>query len=100
MSGLYFQDLLLDLVHTAWREKCIPKDWADAVIVPTPKKGDLSDSNNWRGIVPIPKKGDLSDCNNWRGIVPIPKKGDLSDCNNWRGISLFDVVGKVTARIL
>ena len=59
-----FQDLLLDLVHTAWREKCVPKDWVDAV------------------------------------IVPIPKKGDLSDCNNWRGISLFDVVCKVTARIL
>ena len=33
-------------------------------------------------------------------IVPIPKKGDLSDCKNWRGISLLDVVGKVTARIL
>ena len=59
-----FEDLLLDLVHTAWRERSVPKDWTDAV------------------------------------IVPIPKKGDLSSCDNWRGISLLDVVGKVTARIL
>lgn len=36
-----FLDLLLDLVHTAWGEKCVPKDWADAVIVPIPKKGNL-----------------------------------------------------------
>lgn len=36
-----FLDLLLDLVHTAWREKHVPKDWANAVIVPSPKKGNL-----------------------------------------------------------
>ena len=59
-----FPDLLLDLVHTAWRKSCVPKDWADTI------------------------------------LVPIPKKGDLSNCNNWRGISLLDVAGKVTARIL
>ena len=45
-----FQDLLLDLVHTAWREKSVPKDWADAVLVPIRKKGDLSNCDNWRGI--------------------------------------------------
>ncbi len=33
-------------------------------------------------------------------LVPIPKKGNLSCCDNWRGISLLDVAGKVTARIL
>lgn len=36
-----FLDLLLDLVHTAWREKRVPEDWADAVIVPSPMKGNL-----------------------------------------------------------
>ena len=36
-----FLDLLLDFVHTAWGEKRVPKDWADAVIVPIPKKGNL-----------------------------------------------------------
>ena len=45
-----FLDLLLDLVHTAWREKCVPKDWADAMPVPITKKGDLSNCDNWRDI--------------------------------------------------
>ena len=45
-----FLDLLLDLVHTAWREKCVPKDWADAIPVPITKKGDLSNCDNWRDI--------------------------------------------------
>ena len=45
-----FLDLLLDLVHTAWREKCVPKDWADAMPVPITKKGDLSNYDNWRDV--------------------------------------------------
>ena len=57
-------DQLLDLVHTIWKEQSVPKDWTDAV------------------------------------LISIPKKRDLSNCDNWRGISLLDVVGKVTARIL
>ena len=28
----------------------IPADWCDAVLVPIPKKGDLSLCDNWRGI--------------------------------------------------
>lgn len=38
----------------------------------------------------------------WRDaeIVPIPKKGYLTECDNWRGISLLDVAGKVSARVL
>lgn len=38
----------------------------------------------------------------WRDaeVVSIPKKGNLKLCDNWQGISLFDVVGKVLARIL
>ena len=42
-----FRNLLLDLVHTAWREQKVPKEWADAVLIPIPKKGDLSNCNNW-----------------------------------------------------
>ena len=45
-----FVDRLLDLVHTAWKEQSVPKDWTDAVLVPIPKKGDLSNCDNWRGI--------------------------------------------------
>ena len=45
-----FLNLLLDLVHTAWLEQKVPIEWADAVLVPIPKKGDLSSCDNWRGI--------------------------------------------------
>ena len=33
-------------------------------------------------------------------LVPIPKKGNWTKCDNWWGISLLDVVGKVSARII
>ena len=45
-----FADQLLDLVHTAWKDQSVPKDWTDAVLIPIPKKGDLSKCDNWRGI--------------------------------------------------
>ena len=45
-----FRALLLDLVHTVWREKRVPQEWANSVLVPVPKKGDLSSCDNWRGI--------------------------------------------------
>ena len=45
-----FLEMLLNLVHTVWRDSTVPKDWVDAVLVPLPKKGDLSNCNNWRGI--------------------------------------------------
>ena len=28
----------------------MPQDWSDAVLVPIPKKGDLTRCDNWRGI--------------------------------------------------
>ena len=45
-----FFDVMLDLVCTVWKESCVPKDSSDAVLVPIPKKGDLSNCDNWRGI--------------------------------------------------
>ena len=38
---------LFDLV---WRDKCVVKDWCDALIVPVPKKGNFKLCDNWRGI--------------------------------------------------
>ena len=37
------------VVHTARREK-VPQEWANSVLVPVPKKGDLSCCENWQGI--------------------------------------------------
>ena len=45
-----FLDLLLVLVHTAWEKSGVPREWEDATLIPIPKKGNLSDCNNWRGI--------------------------------------------------
>ena len=45
-----FLERLLDLVQTTWKEGEVPKDWSDALLVPIPKKGDLSKCDNWRGI--------------------------------------------------
>ena len=28
----------------------MPRDWSDAILIPIPKKGDLSICDNWRGI--------------------------------------------------
>ena len=45
-----FLDMMLDLVRTSWKEKRVPKDWSDTVLVPIPKKGDLHKCDNWRGM--------------------------------------------------
>ena len=41
-----------DAVGTdVWREGGVPADWSDAVLIPIPKKWDLSHCDNWRGII-------------------------------------------------
>ena len=45
-----FPDLLLSLVHQAWKERKVPKEWADTILVPIPKEGDITKCDNWRGI--------------------------------------------------
>ena len=45
-----FSQILLDLMHSVWKERQVPQDWSDAVLVPIPKKGDLIMCDNWRGI--------------------------------------------------
>ena len=34
-----FRELLLDLIHTVWEESRVSREWADAILVPIPKKG-------------------------------------------------------------
>ena len=45
-----FLEVLLDLVHEVWKESKVPSDWTNAILIPIPKKGDLSSCDNWRGI--------------------------------------------------
>ena len=42
-----FLDLLFDLVLSVWQESKVPKDWVDAVLIPIPKKGDLTECDDW-----------------------------------------------------
>ena len=41
---------LMALFGYVWRDGCVPREWADAILIPIPKKGDLSQCDNWRGI--------------------------------------------------
>lgn len=49
-AGPVFIDRLVELLASVWRDGQVPRDWVDAVLVPIPKKGDLSNCDNWRGI--------------------------------------------------
>ena len=42
--------VLADLFNQVWEEEKVPEMWKKGIIVKLPKKGDLSECNNWRGI--------------------------------------------------
>ena len=45
-----FLELLLSLAHQAWKERQVPKEWTDVILMPIPKKGDITKCDNWQGI--------------------------------------------------
>ena len=50
--------VLTDLFRSVWEQDTIPEDWCKGLIVKLPKKGDLQNCDNWRGItlLSIPSK--------------------------------------------
>ena len=48
---------LVVLFNSIWREQEVPEDWKKGIIVKLPKKGNLSDCNNWRGITLLSTPG-------------------------------------------
>ena len=50
--------VLQALFETIWEEKQLPDGWAEDVIMKIPKRGALSNCNNWRGItlLSVPSK--------------------------------------------
>ena len=40
-------DYIFTLFQTVWKDRCGPSEWRDALLVPVPKKGDLSYCDNW-----------------------------------------------------
>ena len=51
-------EILQPLFNEIWIKKKIPDDWTTGIIIKIPKKGDLQDCSNWRGItlLSIPSK--------------------------------------------
>ncbi len=49
-GGVLLWDRLFELMQVVWEEGKVVADWKNAVIVPIPKKGDLKQCDNWRGI--------------------------------------------------
>ncbi|CAG4943626.1 unnamed protein product [Colias eurytheme] len=49
---------LTPLIQKIWSSETLPNDWNKGLLVTVPKKGDLSNCNNWRGItlLSIPSK--------------------------------------------
>lgn len=42
--------MLQSLLNKIWREKVVPQDWRDSMVVPIHKKGDKANCSNYRGI--------------------------------------------------
>ena len=47
------------LCNKAWSERTIPEEWSKSILVPVPKKGDLSQCENYRTIFLINHKGKI-----------------------------------------
>ena len=45
-----FVSILTNLFRAVWKEKRVPHEWVDAILIPLPKKGNLHLCYNWRGI--------------------------------------------------
>jgi hypothetical protein len=43
-------DSLLPLFQDIWQTETFPKEWKEGITLKVPKKGDLSQCRNWRGV--------------------------------------------------
>ena len=52
--------MLTELMNAVWEERCVSQEWANAIIIPIPKKGNLYCCDNWRGIALLDMVGKLA----------------------------------------
>ena len=50
-------DMLHSLFSKIWEEEQVPAEWREGILVKLPKKGDLRDCSNYRGIMLLPVPG-------------------------------------------
>ena len=56
---MVFGEYILELFTEVWQSGIVQRDWVNAVVVAIPKKGDLSQCNNWHGISLLDVTGKL-----------------------------------------
>ena len=56
---------IAQLCNKIWEMGEVPKDWQAGIIIPLPKKGDLKDCNNWRGITLLSVPGKVMASTLW-----------------------------------
>jgi len=49
-GGQVVVEQLTKLCNEVWHKQTVPQDWKNGIIIPLPKKGNLTDCNTWRGI--------------------------------------------------
>ena len=50
-GGVVSEKILYSLLNKIWEKEVIPEDWKKGILIKLPKKGDLTECKNWRGIM-------------------------------------------------
>jgi len=82
----------MKLFKTVWQSKEVSTEWKNGMIVPLPKKGDLSNCNNWRGITLLSVPGKVFAC------VLLGRIQKAVDTNLRQGQAIFRQVDRAVIR--
>jgi len=55
-----FVSMLTDLICAARKDRRVPQEWVDAILIPIPKKENFHCCDNWRGIALLDVVGKLA----------------------------------------